>query len=1108
MGRPRIALAAALGACALAVAVAGATNEGGVLLSGDGLDAGDNIHLADNTVIAHGPPDTAGAVGPADYVEIVDDRVGMYDRRTLALYTDPARPTAWHRRLDQFVYRNSNTAPTDSEAKITQPQIFFDEATQRFYYAALREVNVSAATRTVVRHARVFYGWSTTSDPADLLATSWCKWVSPPIAEPDGWPLAPDFLRAGDADGKLVFTVVLYTVDRATYSVSTRVVGSRVWTVPKPADGDTTCADAWPETEIATLPPAADGGPVALVPVVTAAPSASAHLLAADRGASALRVWRLDGDALAELAPVGVPGWERPPAAAQPNGKRLATGDGRLTGAVAALDPAYDRLSLWTQHTVAEGGASAIRWYHVLPGDGLRQSGTVAEPGAFAFNGALSPSADGASALLHYDASGSYLTPQVRFRTREASMPLGALGPAQTVPGASYGSERDDTCTPGPCAWGLWAAAGPDFSPGRGSVVWGSNQYSGPTLACKDLDPARKWYVCPHWATRTFAADASRQWARGDSLAVTLGPLAATPRDGLTATRPSLHGATVTTRALRWSTPETSVWRVTLPPGAALQALPNGSVAFVRPAEDPGPDTPGDGDGVDPVDPSEEGDGDADLGDEPPVEDEVEDGSFDVSPDPDPAATADSERLLELLQAAEELTDDQVLAVAAGLVVRDAQGAAVPASLTVSAGSITLTISHRARPVVYPVTATVELVEEAAADEEALLEALVAPAATCERQATVVSYNPRGWQKLFQAFRDNATPCADYYIVIPPPIGKTDGKEDKRHVRKGVADDIRAAGANFHPVAEFNRDAWLKWAPESCHALGARCTGYWRAAGRTFRGELAAAGFRLWALNEVPSTVRFTAGARANMMALTAGLFYGRPGQSRIRGIVFNINAAQNTRADHARCTAPTATIGERACYKWGLKQLTAAKSFWNTIAPRVWLWGQEAYATCQWSCVGRNSPATRARYVNQFTMHPVRLANAGGAAGTAARAFYLPRYFPLLTAYWGSDFYGLTKSLTDEQMKALVSLQVYATRRFSDFNRYPGARIGFAWKNGAEPGFGEIAVRTAVAVRAAYGAGGQAIDACRNGEDADYWCTFSVGPKFAKQWAAFDSWD
>src|SRR6266508_193771 len=175
MGRSRVALVA-LAVCALVLSVggAGAWTEG-VLLSGDGLDAADNIHLADNSVMAHGPPDTAGAVGPADYVEMVDDRVAMYDRSTLALYADPARTTAWHRRLDQFVYRNSNTAPTDSEAKITQPHVFWDEETQRFYYVALRTVNVDPATRTVVRHARIFYGWSRTSDPADLLATSWCK---------------------------------------------------------------------------------------------------------------------------------------------------------------------------------------------------------------------------------------------------------------------------------------------------------------------------------------------------------------------------------------------------------------------------------------------------------------------------------------------------------------------------------------------------------------------------------------------------------------------------------------------------------------------------------------------------------------------------------------------------------------------------------------------------------------------------------------------------------------------------------------------------------------------------------------------------------------------
>jgi hypothetical protein len=160
----------------------------------------------------------------------------------------------------------------------------------------------------------------------------------------------------------------------------------------------------------------------------------------------------------------------------------LDTADARLTQAVAHVDPAVGVEAVWTQHTVnGPGGRSVVRWYELIPSQlSARQTGTVAESGQdFAFNGAISPTSEGTSAVIDYNASGPASFPRIAMRSRSASFPAGQMSSAATIVASSQPHDDFSCGPPDPCRWGDYAAAVPD--PVNTGVVWGTNEFSAGT---------------------------------------------------------------------------------------------------------------------------------------------------------------------------------------------------------------------------------------------------------------------------------------------------------------------------------------------------------------------------------------------------------------------------------------------------------------------------------------------------------------------------------------------------------------------------------------------------------------------------------------------------
>jgi len=285
-------------------------------------------------------------------------------------------------------------------------------------------------------------------------------------------------------------------------------VTSRIWAIPKPAAGSTTCT---PPTSAPFFPPApplttADGDTAFTpVPANTFAPSAMGYVVAADFAAdSEIMVWHVSGPAATPvLTPVGevaVSAYDFPANIPQPSSAEVLDSlDTRLTNAVAVPDAdAGGAMGIWTQHTVdpdAPGGPSVVRWYEIIPGMATpRQEGTISDPTHYVFNGAITPAAAGNHATINYNVGSSTLMVEIRALSRSGASPLGSMGGEITL-GASSDITEDFSCDLAPlfaCRWGDYAGASPD--PVFRYLTWGSNQLLGTQTAMEAA-----------WTTRNFA---------------------------------------------------------------------------------------------------------------------------------------------------------------------------------------------------------------------------------------------------------------------------------------------------------------------------------------------------------------------------------------------------------------------------------------------------------------------------------------------------------------------------------------------------------------------------------------------------------------------------
>jgi hypothetical protein len=433
------------------------------------------------------PSDSTGAIGPAHYVEVVNSKIGVYDRRNLSLVASG---------LLDYDFTNYGG--------FVDPQIQWDQQAQRWLYLGI-------GPGTLDYNYSLAYGWSKTADPTDVKSTDgtvgWCQYVLPTASTPGQFVL-DDYPKLGHSDTQLIFGTNMFTgvfgpIDQ----------GARIWAVPKPTPGATSCPQAPvasafgdPDHPLMT----ADGHRAATpVPTNTIEATDKGYVVAADNplvvnqggSASQIMAWHVSTPptgppVLVADGNMDVSSYSIPPEVTQPGGQTIDTfPDARLTQAVVHGDPdAGGAKAVWTQHTVAgAGGRTEVRWYELLPAtQAVRQQGTVASSLHFVFNAAISSTRRGNEAAIFYNLASSQQVPQIGARSRQSSTPLGAMS-GETILGTSPAAY---TCNGDNCRWGDYSGASPD--PKNAHAIWGTNQLAGPPT------------TTDNWTTRNFAVSTRR----------------------------------------------------------------------------------------------------------------------------------------------------------------------------------------------------------------------------------------------------------------------------------------------------------------------------------------------------------------------------------------------------------------------------------------------------------------------------------------------------------------------------------------------------------------------------------------------------------------------
>jgi len=416
-----------------------------------------------NGIYQASPPDSTGAVGPKNYVEMVNSAIEVWSR-ALAPVSSMT--------LAAWVGARADTPYCD-------PQIQWDNGASRWLYVFV----YCDPTNNIQEFD---FGWSKTANPSNL-STGWCQFFTNPARQ------LYDYPKLGHNSKFMIVGTNLF--DTTSHSPNPPPIGSGILRVTLPANGVTTC----------TLP-VLHGFPVPLastpVPVNTMTGAATGYVVAAydpfSGPKSKLAVWHVSSSGvLTQDADVPVNSYSLPAPAPETNPSYfIDTLDGRLTQAVG--DPTT---GIWTQHTVAgPGGRSMVTWYQIkvvgnLPT--LAQEGNISSSTDFVFNGAVSPRFDGGGAAVFYNRSSSTLDPVIGAQIRLTATTVGAMEPGELILAASTRPDLDFSCnnpTAGtPCRWGDYSGASPD--PAVKTAVWGTNQVVGAFGSGSS----------PEWADQNFA---------------------------------------------------------------------------------------------------------------------------------------------------------------------------------------------------------------------------------------------------------------------------------------------------------------------------------------------------------------------------------------------------------------------------------------------------------------------------------------------------------------------------------------------------------------------------------------------------------------------------
>jgi hypothetical protein len=321
------------------------------------------------------------------------------------------------------------------------------------------------------------------------------------------------------------------------------------------------------------------------------------------------------------------------------------------------------------------------------------------------------------------------------------------------------------------------------------------------------------------------------------------------------------------------------------------------------------------------------------------------------------------------------------------------------------------------------------------------------------RPARVLLYTSTDWLRLATKLAANPSPCAQYYISIPPLAA------DKTKFRFDQGWRIDALGPQFHALAEINYTGWSKWV-----AAG---NGSWYDAGVQARANMQRDNYLVsrgdgWAMNEISSAVRRNGGnSRQNLRDLLRGLYTG-DGSTPLKGLVYATGVGQTTTGI--------------AAYKDNLQGWLQDAAFWTDMSAYTSDFSQEVFGDVRAYAQAGATAQQRRDALEQYLEHLLVLANIGpDPQVTVARAYLQQTYSPLANAAWPWDSaFGWT-DVPFDLMSQYVSAQTYAMRAYDAAAGQSPERLGFAWSPKPTPAIapsdfdrqsGAILDRLAAAIR------------------------------------------
>jgi hypothetical protein len=409
------------------------------------------------------PSDSTGAVGTTRYIQLVNEIFAIYDKSS----TTPLATGT----LDSFAGVSATVASFD-------PQIIWDPKTKRFYYGM---DSIFSSTDN-----RLSFGFSKTASPSS--AADFCHYTVS-----YGVPF-PDYPKLGDSKDFAIFGVNTFANNS-----SGGFVGADLLAGLKPPSGSS-CPASVSFSKKANLKDTSGFQVFTPVPANEIDDNPTGYAITENGTLPATKLWLFkvtnDGSGNPKFGGakgVTVASYTFPPSAKQGGGftQTMDTLDARNTQAIVAKNPARgDALSFWTQHTIANGVLSGVRWYEIDPvGHSVLRSDTLVESGNFLYNAAISPDRQvkgttkqfGDSFVIGYTISSqtNNINPG---NAMVSSLHGGAVSAGVTVKTAG-GPYRDFFCpnSGNVCRWGDYSSASPDPDPsgsGEGNV-WLTNQFAG-----------------------------------------------------------------------------------------------------------------------------------------------------------------------------------------------------------------------------------------------------------------------------------------------------------------------------------------------------------------------------------------------------------------------------------------------------------------------------------------------------------------------------------------------------------------------------------------------------------------------------------------------------